>query len=89
MESSTPQIVLPTKLPSSNEYKRILGEFYDKYKNKQWFHRAELIENHLTHMRPTIEIYCNYNPILEMKEIVPFISKYNLGLEIIAKSHEG
>ena len=34
---------LPTKLPKSLEHRRILGEFYDLNKNKQWFHRGESI----------------------------------------------
>lgn len=80
---------LPVKLPVSNEHRRILGEFYDINKNKQWFHRAELVDNHPTHMRATLVIYCNYNPVLEMKEILPFVAKYQLGMEIIANSHTG
>lgn len=71
----------------SQEHRRILGEFYDMHKNKQWFHRAELIELHQTHMKPTLEIYCDYNPVLEMKDILQFTSQYNIAYEIIARSN--
>ena len=73
----------------SKEHRRILGEFYDMNKDKQWFNRAELVELHPTHMKPTLEIYCDYNPVLEMKEILQFTGTYNLALEIIARSHQG
>jgi hypothetical protein len=66
-----------------------LGEFYDINKNKQWFRRAEIVENHPTHMKTTLEIYCDYNPVLEMKEIFQFTNKYDLALEIIARSNQG
>lgn len=82
-------VELPKYLPTNTEHKRILGEFYDTYKNKQWFRRAELIPNHPTHMRATLEIHCNYTPVLEMKDILPFFTKYNLGMEIISLSHQG
>lgn len=80
---------LPRQMPNGLEYRRILGEFYDTNKNKQWFNRVELIEMHSSHMKPTLEIHCDYNPVLEMKEIIAFTSKYNLGLEIVARSNQG
>lgn len=80
---------LPRTMPKSTEHRRILGEFYDFNKNKQWFHRAELVELHPTHMKPTLEIYCNYNPVLEMKEILSFTNMYNVALEIRPLSHQG
>jgi hypothetical protein len=80
---------LPKRLPAKMEHRRILGEFYDFNKNKQWFHRAELVEMHSTHMKPTIEIYCTYNPVLEMKDILQFCDRYNVAHEIIAFSHQG
>lgn len=78
------------KKPIANPNKmRILGEFYDMFHNQQWFNRAEYVENHPSHMRDTIEIHCNYNPVLEMKYILQFIDKYHLGMEVIAKSNQG
>ena len=80
---------LPKKLPKSTEHRRILGEFYDINKNKQWFHRAELVELHSSHMKPTLEIYCDYNPVLEMKDIIQFTSNYNIAVEIVTRSNSG
>lgn len=80
---------LPKHLPEKQEHKRILGEFYDYNKNKQWFYRAELVEMHPTHMKPTIVIYCNYNPVLEMKDILQFCNNYNIAHEILALSNQG
>lgn len=80
---------LPRKLPESMEHRRILGEFYDINKNRQWFHRAELVEMHPSHMKPTLELYCDYNPVLEMKDILQFTSRYNLALEVVARSNQG
>lgn len=81
---------LPKNLSGlKQEYRKILGEFYDINKDKQWFHRAELVELHPTHMKPTLEIYCDYNPVLEMKEIIQFTSHYNIAIEIIARSNQG
>ena len=79
---------LPKKMPQSTEHRRILGEFYDLNKNKQWFDRAEFVELHSSHMKPTIEIYCQYNPVLEMKEILEFTTKHNIALEIISRSNQ-
>lgn len=91
MPEQNSRIELPRKINEikNPEHKRILGEFYDINKDRQWFNRAELIELHSTHMKPTIEIYCHYNPVLEMKEILQFASRYNVALEIIARSNQG
>ncbi len=80
---------LPKKLDGlSQEHRRILGEFYDWQKGKQWFKRAEIISLHPTHMKPALEIYCDYNPVLEMKDILQFTGKYNLAVEIINASNQ-
>lgn len=80
---------LPKKMPRKPEHRLILGEFYDINKNKQWFDRAELIELHPNHMKPAIEIYCGYNPVLEMKDILQFASRHNIAIEVIARSNQG
>jgi hypothetical protein len=80
---------LPRRLPKGKEYRRILGEFYDINKNKQWFNRAEFVELHPTHMKPTLVIICDYAPVLEMKEILQFTANYNLALEVISRSNQG
>ena len=72
---------LPNFLPTAQEDKRILGEFYDTFSKMQWFERAELYENHPTQMRRTLEATVRYLPTLEMKEILTWAYKYKLGLE--------
>jgi len=79
----------PHKLPSTPEKRRILGEFYDRFNRQQWFYRAEYVENHPNHMKDTLVIHCKYNPVLEMKPILEFTSKYQVALEIVAFSHQG
>ena len=80
---------LPKKALANPAKRKILGEFYDRFNHQQWFHRAEYVENHPNHMRDTIEIYANYNPVLEMKDVFEFMDKHHLAHEVIAKSHEG
>jgi hypothetical protein len=80
---------LPRKMPSKIEHRIILGEFYDMNKDKQWFDRAEFVELHPTHMKPTLEIYCSYNPVLDMKDIIQFTESKNVAIQIIARSNEG
>ncbi len=80
---------LPTKPLANPAKRRVLGEFYDRFHRQQWFHRAEYVENHPNHMKDTIEIYANYNPVLEMKEVLEFMDKHRLAYEVIAKSHQG
>jgi hypothetical protein len=79
---------LPRKLPEGREHKRILGEFYDLYKNRPWFYRAELMEMHPDHLKPTLQVYCDFEPALERKEIVQFAATYNLALEIIIRPNK-
>jgi len=78
---------LPEQMPTDADDRRILGEFYDQYKDNQWFQRAELIPNHPRQMKRTLEIYAAYNPLLQMKDLISFTSKYNLALEIVDLSH--
>lgn len=72
---------LPLQLPKNQEDRRILGEFYDTFNRAQWFIRAEFFENHPTQMRRTIEAYVGYVPTLEMKEVLSWLHKYQLGIE--------
>jgi hypothetical protein len=72
---------LPNFLPDKPEDRRILGEFYDTFAKMQWFVRAELHENHASQMRKTIEATVVYLPTLEMKDIITWAHKYQLGLE--------
>jgi hypothetical protein len=94
MENQPTEQVNHIELP--HHYKQLpdrlrlaLGEFYDNSKNKQWFRRAEIVQQHPMHMKNTLEIYCEYAPVLEMKEILQFTAKYDLALEIVARSNQG
>lgn len=73
--------VIPTNLPANQEDRRVLGEFWDLYKNHQWFRSANIVENHPTQMRKTLEINANYKPIVEIKDVLSFTHKYNLAVE--------
>lgn len=79
---------LPNQLPKGQEDRRVLGEFYDINKDRQWFEQAELVENHPKHMKKTLVVTVNYNPLLENKEILGFVHKYNLALEVISLDHQ-
>jgi len=78
---------LPKRLPEKNEHRVILGEFYDINKDKQWFDRAEFIANHPTTMKPTIQIFCSFTPVLEMKEILQFAEKRSVAVEFVNRSN--
>ena len=78
---------LPTQLPNNQSDSNALGEFYNNHSTKQWFDMAMIIENHPTQMRKTLVLNVNYNPALEMKEILAFTHKYVLGLDIVSKQN--
>jgi hypothetical protein len=63
----------------------LLGEFYDIYQNRQWFNSALVVENHPTHMRKTLVVNVQYRPLVEMKEVLSFVSKHNLALDFIVE----
>jgi hypothetical protein len=48
---------------------------------------AMIVENHPNQMRKALVLNVNYNPALEMKEILAFTHKYTLGLEIVSKQN--
>lgn len=79
----------PELAPLNEKDRSILAEFYEMNKNKQWFDGALIIKNHASHMGPTLEIYCNYNPVLEMRDIIQFTSKYSLSTEMVNRSNQG
>ena len=74
---------LPRQLPDKQEDKVALGEFYDIFSKMQWFERAEIIENHPTKMKKTLEVLVRYKPLLEQKEILTFTAKHNVALEMV------
>jgi hypothetical protein len=74
-------MTLPTFLPKNQEDKRILGEFYDNFAKMQWFDRAELYENHPSQMKKVLEVTVNNLPTLQMKDILSWAHKYQIGFE--------
>lgn len=79
---------LPQKLESlSQEDRTLLGEFYNLYSTKQWFDRAEIIENHPRQFKKTLELTVNYPPLLEMKDILSFVQKYSIAVETVVPSN--
>jgi hypothetical protein len=87
-DEKAPLLPSPAELdPLNEEERRWLGEFYDWNKSKQWFRGALIVKNHQKQFKTTLEVYTNYNPVLEMKTILEFVNKYQLGVEIIDLSH--
>jgi hypothetical protein len=68
--------------------RQILFEFYGLFSNRQWFDKVELLLTHPTHMKRTLEVSCNYNPLLEMKDILTFTQTHNLAVDIVDLSHK-
>ncbi len=73
----------------SDEDKKIIFEFYGLYSNRQWFDKVELLVQKVTptQTNKVLQLSCNYNPLLEMKEILSFTQRYNLTVETIDLSH--
>ena len=88
MSTENHQVNMPQNagnLPDADKVR--IFDFYNLYSGRQWFNRAEIVPNHPKHMKKTLEIYCNYNPLLEMKDILSFTQKDNMAVEIIDLSH--
>lgn len=47
---------------------------------QQWFRGAGIVERHPVKMARTLQINCNYKPILMMKEVIAIAEKYGLEL---------
>lgn len=78
---------MPVKAANlSNEDKLIIFEFYGLYSSRQWFDKVEVMI-HPNQMKKTLEITCNYNPLLEMKDILTFTQRHNMAIEIVDLSH--
>lgn len=75
-----------------NEQERqILAEVYRSFGTKfdpdgnpthyqEWFRGAGIIENHPVKMSRTLQINCNYKPLLMMKDVIALAEKYGLDL---------
>lgn len=71
--------------------RKILAEVYRSFATRfdgngnptayqEWFRGAGIVENHPVKMARTIQINCNYRPLLLMKEVRSLAEKY--GLEV-------
>lgn len=78
---------MPQRVDGLSDTEKLqIFEFYGLYSGRQWFDKAE-IYTHPNQLKRTLELTCNYNPLLEMKEILTFTSKYNLAVEIVDLSN--
>jgi hypothetical protein len=66
--------------------KKALYEVYQLFETRQWFDKAEVFV-HPNQMKKTLELTCNYDPLLERKEILSFTQRHDLALEIVDLSH--
>jgi hypothetical protein len=71
------------QLPTNEKDREILKEFIATYASHQWLRGANIIENHPTTFKKTLEVHVNYRPINEMLHILSFTNRYNLALEFI------
>ena len=69
-------------LPTNETDRQNLAEFITRYHTKQWLRGANIIENHPTHMRTTLELKVNYKPVAEMKELLEFVHNKNIALDL-------
>lgn len=71
--------------------RQILAEVYRSFATKfdgsgnptayqEWFRGAGIVEKHNVKMARTLEINCNYRPLLMMKEVLAIAEKYGLEL---------
>jgi hypothetical protein len=74
-------MIFPSRHPKREEDKRALADFYDTFAKAQWFIKAEFVENHPTQMRNVIEAHVAYIPTLEMKDVLTWLHKFNLGID--------
>jgi len=71
------------QLPSDPKDREILKEFITTYASHQWLRGANIIDNHPTTFRKTLEIQVNYRPINEMVQLRSFVHKYGLAIEMV------
>ena len=75
----------------NEEERKIIAEVYKAFATEfdgngnptayqQWFRSAGIVENHPGKMTRTLQINCNYRPLLIMKEVQTVADKYNLAL---------
>jgi hypothetical protein len=70
-------------LPTDPGDREILKEFISTYANREWLRGANVIPNHPSTFRKTLEVHVNYRPVNEMFSIQSFVQKYNIALQFI------
>jgi len=71
------------QLPTDEKDRQILAEFIKTYATHQWLRGANIIDNHPTTFRKTLEVHVNYRPINEMLQVRSFVHKYGLAIEFV------
>lgn len=71
------------QLPNNEQDRQILAEFIKTYATQQWLRGANIIENHPTTFRKTLEVAVNYRPLNEMVQIRSFVHKHGLAIEFV------
>lgn len=75
----------------NEEERQIVAEVYKSFATafdgngnptayQQWFRSAGIVENHPIKMAKTLQINCNFRPLLIMKEVQTIAEKYGLQL---------
>lgn len=84
----------------NEEDRKILAEVYrafatafDGNRNptayQEWFRGAGIVENHPVKMCRTLQINCNYRPLLLIKEIYTLANKYSLDVYLQEVDSDG
>ena len=71
------------QLPNNEQDRQILAEFIKTYATHQWLRGANIIENHPTTFRKTLEVHVNYRPLNEMVQIRSFVHRHGLAIEFV------
>ena len=71
------------QLPTDPKDREILKEFIGTYASHQWLRGANIIDNHPTTFRKTLEVHVNYRPINEMVQLRSFAHKYGVAIEFV------
>jgi hypothetical protein len=77
----------------NDEERKIVAEVYKAFATgfdsqgnptsyQSWFRRAGIVDNHPVKMAKTLQIDCNYRPLLLMKEVLSIAEKHGLSLYI-------
>lgn len=63
--------------------KEICTDTVRAFGRQEWFRDVTVYNAHPRTGEPTLEIKCNYTPLLERKRIFEFVERYNLVLRFL------